>query len=695
MNLNYIEYENEMRAFYQRNSTYRNGRCIQIHGLPGAGLNSFVDAFICRYGDSLESEQHIYCCVIQCPKDHPKTLFIEIVQEIVAVIIRIMEKKRVSSGKQQQLKELSELIRYGDQLSQESEVELRKIEEYVKRTANLCNSFADEINIRLFIKNFDRSKKLFEHDINYAMLFKNISENYSEWLGITITIHRTLAVIALSIEAFSEFATLYDPFPIKGFHDYQMEQAFEQMEKILQFTFSQDARNQINYYCGSNPKRLEILFTAMGDLQLEMTVEQLSQVNGKKFVTQSFNQCNTQMRKHLERIMRCVDDLPGDGRNLLKETLYGGEFGENSPLRNLLFEMQILTSVDGTHSDSFTVTTIPMLADEIKQMEKKHEEEEQGAMVNKVEEQQEAFRFLHLSDLHFGFDEDEDDRELRKQYIHSFFEQLKAICRKAPLQYIFITGDIGYKAQKNDYVQAEKFLKNLLRISGLDADKLLLCPGNHDVNRTAIEDYHYPCNQREADSMLSLKKLKKHAECFQHYNLLCKNVECLPYKVGKIENYLTGVRFFEDCTVVCVNTAWFSKENNMKKIWVGKNYPVAIKNKIDEFCDAEYTRKELPVIVIMHHPSTYWEEQDCSYYNDSMNVWGMVTDMSDIVLCGHTHETSELSHMVNSARICSGGVFYQEYTYRNSFYVYELRDKKYNRIQYQWLDEKWMKSSEG
>lgn len=685
MGLKYIEYEDELKSLYQISCIFRNGRCIQIHGLPGVGLNSFVDSFIRKYGDRLRSEEHIYCCEIQCPKDHPKTLFIEMIQEIARVVICAVEKRKLSDSQQQDLCRLSELIQNGSQLGKERGTELGDIEKYLRETAALCRSFADEMNIRLFIKNFDRSKKLFEQDINYAMLLKEISEKYTDWLGINITIHRTLPVIALKIEAFSEFATLYEPFAIKGFSEEQLGLVYSQMESALQFTLEPNAREQIKYYCGGNPKRLQILFTAMEDLWSQIPTDQGDKINGEEFVRQSFDSCSTQMKNHLERIMRCVDDLPGDGRSVLGEALCNRQSEYAGSPRELLFEMQILMSVEKTKYDRITTTTIPILAEEIKKMK----------TVDKTNEQQDNIRILHLSDLHFNSEDDDDDIELRKQYTYSFIDKLKAICQKEPIQYIFITGDIGYKAKEEDYVQAEKFINSLLRVCGLEAERLFLCPGNHDVDRSVIDIYSYPENQSNADNILALKKLEKHEEGFQNYSALCKRLKCLPYQIGKDETYLTGVKFCEDCTIVCVNTAWLSKNDKMKKIWVGKNYPVAIKNKIDESYDKDYARKELPVIAIMHHPVSYWEEQDRLYYNGNLNVWEMITKMSDIVLCGHTHETSDLSHMVNnSARICSGGVFYQGYTYMNSFHIYELNGKKCRKTQYQWITEKWMEDSE-
>ncbi len=692
MSLKYIEYEEEMKAFYQRSASYRNGRCIQIHGLPGAGVNSFVDAFIHRYGERLESEEQICCCVLQCPKDHPKTLFIEIVRESAEAVIRMMERKTITSSQQQYLKELKELIESGGRLKKESEAELKDIEDHVKKVAELCRNFADKVNIRLFIKNFDRSKKLFQKEINYALLFKSISENYSEWLGITITMHRTLEVIALIIEAFSEFATLYEHFTIKGFHECQMEEVFRQMEENLGILLNGEAREQIGYYCGNNPKRLVILLRAMEDLQCKMPEEQLSQMKGDEFVRQSFHYCDAQMKNHLERIMRCADDLPGDGRKILWKALYGIQSGDNSSLQKYLFEMEILTSDEEVQSDKRIFATIPILEEEVMKMGIKQKELEQTRL-DEVEGQREVLRILHLSDLHFGSDGDEDDRELRKEYINSFYNKLRGICRKKSFQYIFVTGDIGYRAQEDDYVQAEKFIGNVLKICGLHEDRLFLCPGNHDVARASNEDYHYPCDQKEADRMLALNKLERNTEWFQEYNSLCKSLKCLPYKIGDHENYLTGVRFCEDCTIVCLNTAWLSQEKK-EKVWVGKSYPIAIKNGIEESYDQDPKRKEFPVIAMMHHPSTYWEEQDSSCYQGSINVWGTITKMSDVVLCGHSHETSELSYTVQSARICIGGAFYQDYTYRNSFYIYEIGDKKCSKIRYQRIDEEWMEISE-
>ena len=294
----------------------------------------------------------------------------------------------------------------------------------------------------------------------------------------------------------------------------------------------------------------------------------------------------------------------------------------------------------------------------------------------------------------FGFEKDETEEEIRKNYIYNFLEKIKKIHSERNIDYIFITGDIGWKAAEKDYMKAKEFLQDLLRVCGLKADRLFMCPGNHDVNQHTIEDLEYPQNQQGADRFFQLRKLEKHAEAFQEYGLLCERMGCQPYNINGYSSYLTGVCYCKDIIVICLNTAWFAKNKEQsKKVWVGKNYIITIKNMLYEHYSTIKKDEQPFLITLMHHPEKYWEEQECLDYSETTNVWKIVTRMSDMVLCGHTHEISDMENEINSARVFRGGVFYDNTTELNSFCIYDVTEEKCFKMRYVYVAAKWLQDN--
>ena len=94
-------------------------------------------------------------------------------------------------------------------------------------------------------------------------------------------------------------------------------------------------------------------------------------------------------------------------------------------------------------------------------------------------------RVLHISDIHFRAATDwdrlpvpnrlaEDAAELRAQGL-------------AP-HLVCVTGDVAFSGKAEEYVAAERWLRDtLLPAAGLTADALLIVAGNHDVDRGRVK----------------------------------------------------------------------------------------------------------------------------------------------------------------------------------------------------------------
>jgi hypothetical protein len=98
-------------------------------------------------------------------------------------------------------------------------------------------------------------------------------------------------------------------------------------------------------------------------------------------------------------------------------------------------------------------------------------------------EPNEPIYLLHTSDTHFGGHPSErfkNETLAIEQVIRPLFDS------KPPFIFVVISGDISEHGYSTEYAQAEHWLKDLARRLGIsDADmkhRVLLCPGNHDVN---------------------------------------------------------------------------------------------------------------------------------------------------------------------------------------------------------------------
>lgn len=297
-------------------------------------------------------------------------------------------------------------------------------------------------------------------------------------------------------------------------------------------------------------------------------------------------------------------------------------------------------------------------------------------------------RILHLSDMHFGFDISETSCAMRKTYMNVFFDEIRTIVSESKLDYIIISGDIGWHATSEDYNTAKEYIDELLKICGLTTNELFICPGNHDVERRAIEDKQFPTEQGEADKWINTERLDILSDGFRNYISFCENIGAKQYRIGKHNSYLVGTRSTDDLCIICLNSAWYAQSDEVKDMmWVGNSFLHIIQN--DNGLD-----KNKPTIAIVHHPSKKWHEDETSNFPDKFNTFNMLCKISDLILSGHTHEIKcEMSYQ-SGAAISGTGAVYDSAKYTNSFYVYNLDSQKNVRTHYYIISGSWEHSGE-
>ena len=112
---------------------------------------------------------------------------------------------------------------------------------------------------------------------------------------------------------------------------------------------------------------------------------------------------------------------------------------------------------------------------------------------------------LHLSDLHFGRDVGGQKNAERKLVLDQLADKVVSLDAAWRPTVVCITGDISWRACEKDYEDAGKWIEDLLRKIGLDNEHLVLCPGNHDIDRDQADRIPRPeaSNSSSADKALS------------------------------------------------------------------------------------------------------------------------------------------------------------------------------------------------
>lgn len=305
------------------------------------------------------------------------------------------------------------------------------------------------------------------------------------------------------------------------------------------------------------------------------------------------------------------------------------------------------------------------------------------------------FNVIHLSDLHFGnpkVNKIKQDDSFRK-----LVNKIYSLHELNTIDYIIISGDIGYTGKKEDYLEDEKidkictagnFIKFLnQKFNRSHFPKIIVCPGNHDLfdgtfngrvdEKKAFEFEDKYLKKFSADSL----KIDHHlVSKFRWYNKFCETYKeriIKPQTKDASSSYLYGYSYFEQIKTafVVINSAWLATPNrksNQGHLYVNKriveNIYFEVKEKNPEI-----------VITIMHHPP-YWlnwsERFDTT--NRKSPIMQTIVNNSEFILAGHEHCNilPPDNLLSNSLFFITGATFEkplkEEDSYLNAFHMLEI-----------------------
>jgi predicted MPP superfamily phosphohydrolase/CheY-like chemotaxis protein len=263
-----------------------------------------------------------------------------------------------------------------------------------------------------------------------------------------------------------------------------------------------------------------------------------------------------------------------------------------------------------------------------------------------------VFSWLHLSDLHIGCKEPNRDwNDLSRVLLNDIELHQQPANRQPPNcagvilhpDLILITGDIAYRATESEYKRAEAFLHELWKITGLGSTRTFIVPGNHDVNRAAVQNdpmykaayerlSHTTADRKEWLAALNewwpypaLRSMVE--EKFSNYTQFASR-NSAPLSQALYYSQVVEVRGIK-IGFLGLNSAYISckdGEDRGRDLWIGKP-------QLDEIEQALPKDVQLRLALI-HHPHESLHEHD--------DAWDRLEEICSFILHGHMHRLSAL-----------------------------------------------------
>lgn len=300
-------------------------------------------------------------------------------------------------------------------------------------------------------------------------------------------------------------------------------------------------------------------------------------------------------------------------------------------------------------------------------------------------------RILHLSDIHFRvgkvWDADPVLRALAR------FVKTEVEDGLAPDLVVF-SGDLAFSGKADEYALALDWLQNQLwpvLPEGLTHNRLLLIPGNHDVDRSKVRTgarsiQKALLKERSQEQIADLLgdnserdvMLRRHAAYIDFVAGWYGEPQPLPWWERVIKIRGTSVH------VAGLDSAWMScGDEDASRLLLGR-YQLTQSVETAQAEDADWR------IVVMHHPWAYLAEFD------QHTARSAVHQHCDLLLRGHLHQPlSERVLPPDPSRGClelAAGCVYENSQYPNAFQWIELSPAgKHVRVHFRaWLDNAWI-----
>ncbi|NJM73923.1 MAG: hypothetical protein HC862_29565 [Scytonema sp. RU_4_4] len=267
---------------------------------------------------------------------------------------------------------------------------------------------------------------------------------------------------------------------------------------------------------------------------------------------------------------------------------------------------------------------------------------------------------LHLSDLHFG--RVDDSYNWYDQIAQDLYSELN--CEK--LDGLILSGDIANKSTPQEYEAAKEFLNNLCQEFQVSSEKIVIVPGNHDLNWGLGEaaytlvrrkDYTEPLDENhiiDKGEYIEVVDQEQYKQRFAHFSQFYQDIKGEAYPL-EYDQQATLHHFPEqNLLILGLNSAWQLDHHYRSRAGI---HPRALTNALTQIRrNQDY--KNCVKIAVWHHPLN-------SAFEDRIKDTGFMERLAQagfrFALHGHIHkaENSLYSYDVTTGGrklniICAG-----------------------------------------
>ena len=252
--------------------------------------------------------------------------------------------------------------------------------------------------------------------------------------------------------------------------------------------------------------------------------------------------------------------------------------------------------------------------------------------------------WIHISDLHFGHGT-ATTRFEQKLVTDGIIRDAETVAGElGPPDIVFVTGDIAFSASADkEYPAAEAWLDKLLAALKIGRERVLLVPGNHDVDRKkALEGTSRIAHKvlrgdpNEVDAFLDkvaeMEAIWPKLAAYQKFASAFGSPEINPAKPFWTKQLSTGLGPVE---VIGLNTTLLSFDGGDSP----ENLALGLGQLQRALVD---TKRDVLRIVLQHHPP--------GWLLDGKKLLAMLKEWPHLLLCGHVHDQHGLATVPLASR---------------------------------------------
>ncbi|KMS75523.1 hypothetical protein ACM01_09060 [Streptomyces viridochromogenes] len=276
-------------------------------------------------------------------------------------------------------------------------------------------------------------------------------------------------------------------------------------------------------------------------------------------------------------------------------------------------------------------------------------------------------RIVHISDLHAREGWEADQSKL----LRAFLKDVRDFHERTPVDAVIFSGDLAFSARPEQFAFArEALLDPLQELLGLDRDRMLLAPGNHDVDISRIDQFQEDGLLSGLTSRDAVNRLLDAKNLTAYLDRMAPWLEFVDdyYRganVERISPLVTVHRFTVSgsaVAVACLTSAWRATgagdDADRAHLIVGDRQ---MTQAADSLGDADVK------IAVMHHPMDWLAEFDRGDVGRELGRF-------DMLCTGHVHvvDPRGLVDKTGTLMHSMAGSLYQTRDYLNAYSVVDV-----------------------